>query len=90
MSGRKKRGPARPDGINVTQLAKEAGIHRSFLSEILNGKRKTSFRTAVKLEKLTNGKVMAEDIMTEKDREALREYLKMRGIQICYFEFTLD
>lgn len=48
------------------ELADECGITRGYLSQIINGTRTPSRSLAHYLEKLTYGKVKAEDILTGK------------------------
>ena len=51
--------------INVTELAKRVGYDRAYLCNIFNGKKKMSKFVAKALEKATNGKLNADELLRD-------------------------
>jgi DNA-binding transcriptional regulator YdaS (Cro superfamily) len=48
--------------VTCMAMSKDLGIHYMYLSAIKNGKRKAGFELAMKIEKLTGGKVTMKDL----------------------------
>ncbi|MCX6987251.1 MAG: helix-turn-helix domain-containing protein [Chlamydiae bacterium] len=55
--------------ISQTDFAKDLGISRNHLGEILRGRRTPSVKLAKKIEELTQGEVTREQAMFPKGRE---------------------
>lgn len=51
------------EGLMIKGLAKKVMIAPSYLSAIIHGKRKPSFRLAKNIERMTQGKVTATEIL---------------------------
>jgi transcriptional regulator with XRE-family HTH domain len=56
--------------VSQTEFAKELGISRNHLGEILRGRRSPSVKLAKKIEELSQGEVTKEEALFPKGRES--------------------
>lgn len=56
--------------VSQTEFAKELGISRNHLGEILRGRRSPSVKLAKKIEELSQGEVTKEEVLFPKGRES--------------------
>jgi DNA-binding transcriptional regulator YdaS (Cro superfamily) len=50
-------------GIEVKEFADQCGLCHSYMSSLIHARRHVSFPTAMRIEKVTNGKVTAVELM---------------------------
>lgn len=50
-------------GIELQEFARQCGVHKSYMSCMINAKKHPSMFTAQRIEKVTNGKVTALELM---------------------------
>ena len=68
----KKKGKKSKFEVNITELAKEIGITREYLQNIVGGGQKCSIKTALKIQEVSKGKIKVTDFMPEAKEIAIR------------------
>jgi len=74
----KKKDYKQERGVSIYELAKRVNVSPQAIYSALAGKKKLSLKKAIEIEKESNGAIKVEELVGNKMREMLSEYLILR------------